>query len=100
MATEATTQTSALAAAAKRKEFARSMIEFARMLPVLVVICILFAFLTPIFLTQINIVNVVCQASINIVLAAGMTFVILTGGSIWRSDRCLDLPRSSRWSFH
>jgi ribose transport system permease protein len=50
------------------------------MLPVLIVICILFALLTPNFLTQNNIVNVVRQASINIVLAAGMTFVILTGG--------------------
>ena len=50
------------------------------MLPVLLVICILFALLTPNFLTQNNLVNVVRQASINIVLAAGMTFVILTGG--------------------
>jgi ribose transport system permease protein len=79
MATEATTQTAALAAA-KRKEFTRSVIELAGMLPVLVVICILFAVLTPNFLTQNNLVNVVRQASINIVLAAGMTFVILTGG--------------------
>jgi ribose transport system permease protein len=55
------------------------MIELAGMLPVLIVICILFAVLTPNFLTQNNIVNVVRQASINIVLAA-MTFVILTGG--------------------
>src|SRR6202011_1127835 len=79
MATEATTETSALAAA-KRKEFTRSMIELAGMLPVLIVIFILFAALTPNFLNQNNIVNVVRQASINIVLAAGMTFVILTGG--------------------
>ncbi|MEA3164379.1 MAG: ribose transport system permease protein, partial [Verrucomicrobiota bacterium] len=79
MATEATIETSALAAA-KRKEFTRSMIELAGMLPVLIVICILFAVLTPNFLTQNNMVNVVRQASINIVLAAGMTFVILTGG--------------------
>jgi ribose transport system permease protein len=79
MATEARTQTAALAAA-KRKEFTRSVIELAGMLPVLVVICILFAILTPNFLTQNNLVNVVRQASINIVLAAGMTFVILTGG--------------------
>src|ERR1700737_4858365 len=79
MATETTTDTAALAAA-KRKEFTRSMIELAGMLPVLIVICILFAVLTPNFLTQNNIVNVVRQASINIVLAAGMTFVILTGG--------------------
>jgi ribose transport system permease protein len=79
MATEATIDTTALAAA-KRKEFTRTMIELAGMLPVLIVICILFAVLTPNFLTQNNIVNVVRQASINIVLAAGMTFVILTGG--------------------
>ncbi|MGA7128975.1 MAG: ribose ABC transporter permease [Chthoniobacterales bacterium] len=50
------------------------------MLPVLILICILFAVLTPNFLTENNIINVVRQASINIVLAAGMTFVILTGG--------------------
>jgi ribose transport system permease protein len=79
MVTEATTQATALAAD-KRKEFTRSMIQMAGMVPVLVVICILFAFLTPNFLTQNNMVNVVRQASINIVLAAGMTFVILTGG--------------------
>src|ERR1700751_4049816 len=79
MATEAATETAALAAA-KRKEVTRSMIELAGMLPVLIVICILFAVLAPNFLTQNNIVNVVRQASINIVLAAGMTFVILTGG--------------------
>jgi len=79
MATEATTSAAALAAT-KRKELARSLIELAGMLPVLIVICILFALLTPNFLTQNNIVNVVRQASINIVLAAGMTFVILTGG--------------------
>src|SRR6202008_1577101 len=77
--TEATIDTTALAAA-KRKEFTRTMIELAGMLPVLIVICILFAVLTPNFLTQNNLVNVVRQASINIVLAAGMTFVILTGG--------------------
>src|SRR5215469_16957900 len=79
MATEATTSPAALAAA-KRKELTRSLIELAGMLPVLIVICILFALLTPNFLTENNIINVVRQASINIVLAAGMTFVILTGG--------------------
>jgi ribose transport system permease protein len=79
MVTEATTQTAAMAAD-KRKEFTRAMIQLAGMVPVLVVICILFALLTPNFLTQNNMVNVVRQASINIVLAAGMTFVILTGG--------------------
>src|ERR1700757_5224022 len=79
MPTEATTSAPGMAAA-RRKELTRSLIELAGMLPVLIVICILFAFLTPNFLTQNNMVNVVRQASINIVLAAGMTFVILTGG--------------------
>jgi ribose transport system permease protein len=79
MATEITTQAAELAET-KRKERTRSLIQLAGMLPVLVVICIFFAVLTPNFLTQNNMVNVVRQASINIVLAAGMTFVILTGG--------------------
>ena len=79
MATDTTTQAAELAAT-KRKERARSLIQLAGMLPVLVIICIFFAVLTPNFLTQNNIINVVRQASINIVLAAGMTFVILTGG--------------------
>lgn len=79
MATETTTQAAELAAT-NRKERVRSLIQLAGMLPVLIVICIFFAVLTPNFLTQNNMVNVVRQASINIVLAAGMTFVILTGG--------------------
>src|ERR1700726_4614266 len=79
MATEATIDTSALAAA-KRKEFMRTTIELAGMLPVLFVICVLFSVLTPNFLHENNIINVIRQASINIVLAAGMTFFILTGG--------------------
>jgi ribose transport system permease protein len=79
MATATITQSTELAAT-KRKERTRSLIQLAGMLPVLIVICIFFALLTPNFLTQNNLVNVVRQASINIVLAAGMTFVILTGG--------------------
>jgi ribose transport system permease protein len=79
MATETTIQT-AEPAATKRKDRTRVLIQLAGMLPVLLIICILFAVLTPNFLTQNNVVNVVRQASINIVLAAGMTFVILTGG--------------------
>ena len=61
------------------------------MFPGSVIICILFAVLTPNFLTQNNIVNVVRQASINIVLAAGMTFVILTGGIDLAAVRSLGL---------
>jgi ribose transport system permease protein len=79
MATDILTQPGDLAAP-KRKDTRGSLIQLAGMLPVLILICILFAVLTPNFLTENNIINVVRQASINIVLAAGMTFVILTGG--------------------
>jgi ribose transport system permease protein len=79
MATDILTQPGEVAAP-KRKELKSSLIQLAGMLPVLILICVLFAVLTPNFLTENNIINVVRQASINIVLAAGMTFVILTGG--------------------
>jgi ribose transport system permease protein len=48
--------------------------------PLLLGVVVLFALLTPNFLTGANLINVTRQASINIVLAAGMTFVILTRG--------------------
>jgi len=47
-------------------------------LPILVVIVILFAVLNGSFLRPNNLMNILRQASINIVLAAGMTLVILT----------------------
>jgi ribose transport system permease protein len=49
-------------------------------LPVLVLICVVFALLSANFATANNAINVLRQASINVVLAAGMTFVILTAG--------------------
>jgi ribose transport system permease protein len=63
----------------KRKSV-NNLLQIAGILPILVLICILFSFLTPNFLTGGNVVNILRQASINIVLATGMTFVILTGG--------------------
>jgi ribose transport system permease protein len=39
-----------------------------------------FAFISPSFLTTDNLLNVTLQASINAIIAAGMTFVILTSG--------------------
>jgi ribose transport system permease protein len=50
------------------------------MLPVLVLVCVVFQLLTDRFLTLQNLSIVMQQASINVVLAAGMTFVILTSG--------------------
>jgi ribose transport system permease protein len=57
-----------------------NFLQVAGILPILVLICILFALRSPNFLTPGNIVNIFRQASVNIVLATGMTFVILTGG--------------------
>ncbi|ASP23189.1 L-arabinose ABC transporter permease AraH (plasmid) [Antarctobacter heliothermus] len=50
------------------------------MLPVLILLAIGFQLMTGKFLSVNNISIVTQQASINVVLAAGMTFVILTGG--------------------
>ncbi|MBD8553632.1 ribose ABC transporter permease [Rhizobium sp. CFBP 8762] len=50
------------------------------MLPVLIILAIGFEVLSGRFMTVNNLSIVMQQASINIVLAAGMTFVILTGG--------------------
>src|SRR3954468_10098807 len=50
------------------------------MLPVLVLVCIVFQLLNDRFFSLQNLSIVAQQASINIVLAAGMTFVILTTG--------------------
>lgn len=46
----------------------------------LIVIVAVFGVVTPNFFTDANLLNITRQASINIVLAAGMTFIILTGG--------------------
>lgn len=64
----------------RQRQSINTLLQVAGILPILIIICILFAFLSPNFLTAGNIVNIFRQASINIVLAAGMTFVILTGG--------------------
>ncbi|HLO51172.1 MAG TPA: ribose ABC transporter permease [Kamptonema sp.] len=58
----------------------RNFIQVAGILPILIGICIIFSIVTPNFLSLGNLINVIRQASINIVLATGMTFVILTGG--------------------
>src|SRR5262245_25396380 len=58
----------------------RSTLTALGMLPVLVLLAIGFHLLSGRFLTVNNLSIVTQQASINTVLAAGMTFVILTGG--------------------
>jgi len=58
----------------------KGIIQAVGMLPVLILICIGFQLATGKFISARNLAIVTQQASINIVLAAGMTFVILTGG--------------------
>ncbi|MBD2017728.1 ribose ABC transporter permease [Microcoleus sp. FACHB-53] len=65
---------------ASKRQAWRNFIQVAGILPILLVICIVFSLVSPSFLSPGNLINVIRQASINIVLATGMTFVILTGG--------------------
>jgi ribose transport system permease protein len=58
----------------------QSLLRTVGMLPVLIVLCIGFEVLSGRFMSLDNLSIVKQQASINTVLAAGMTFVILTGG--------------------
>lgn len=67
-------------AKSRQRQSLNNFLQVAGILPILILICILFALLTPNFATAGNAVNILRQASINIVLATGMTFVILTGG--------------------
>ena len=46
----------------------------------LVLLCVALWILTPHFLTVANLLNIVQQTSINAIVAAGMTFVIISGG--------------------
>lgn len=61
-------------------ERARSSLAAMGMLPVLIALCIAFAAANGRFATLQNAIVILQQASINLVLACGMTFVILTGG--------------------
>lgn len=58
----------------------QAILKTVGMLPVLIVLCIGFEVMSGRFLSLDNLSIVAQQASINTVLAAGMTFVILTGG--------------------
>src|SRR5690349_7510757 len=76
------TATAGLAAAQETKrQRIRLLIRAAGMLPVLLILCGGFHFLSDgRFFTGQNLGIVLQQAAVNTVLAAGMTFVILTGG--------------------
>jgi len=72
----ADTQTQTL----QRRRAWRSTLQAIGMLPVLIILGIAFQLMSGRFLSIQNLSIVAQQASINTVLAAGMTFVILTGG--------------------
>ena len=75
------TSVDAQSKAAQRKLAVQQAIQILGMLPVLLLLCIAFHFLSDYrFFSLQNISIVMQQASINTVLAAGMTIVILTGG--------------------
>jgi ribose transport system permease protein len=73
-------RTSPQNAAANRKLRVQSLVRTLGMLPMLILLGLMFAVLSDRFLSLQNLSIVAQQASINTVLAAGMTFVILTGG--------------------
>lgn len=63
-----------------KKPWLNDLMQTVGILPILVLIVAIFGFVAPNFFTDSNLLNIARQASINIVLAAGMTFIILTGG--------------------
>ncbi|WP_395019112.1 ribose ABC transporter permease [Dongia sp.] len=63
-----------------RKQKMRTILQVAGMLPVLILLAVFFQLTTDRFMSWQNLSIVTQQAAINIVLAAGMTFVILTAG--------------------
>ena len=75
------TQTTELTRDAQlRRDRVRAVLRLSGMLPVLILLCIGFELASGRFLSVGNLSIVMQQTSINAVLAAGMTFVILTGG--------------------
>lgn len=66
--------------ASAKKMLMSDLMQTIGILPILILIVAVFGFIAPNFFTESNLLNITRQASINIVLAAGMTFIILTGG--------------------
>ena len=63
---------------AKKKELGSVLRNFA--LVFIIAIIVFMSFVSPVFMTSKNIINIIRQISINGIIAVGMTFVILTGG--------------------
>lgn len=80
MSTPLTAPTAAAAPASASSARGKEIMRALGMLPILVLLCIGFSFASDNFFSLQNLSIMTQQASINIVLAAGMTFVILTAG--------------------
>jgi len=78
--TSATTPQQVAKSASAKKMLMGDLMQTVGILPILILIVAVFGFIAPNFFTESNLLNITRQASINIVLAAGMTFIILTGG--------------------
>jgi ribose transport system permease protein len=78
--TNSSPQTSDSGSATNYRERMHAILRVSGMLPVLILLCIGFQLASGRFLSVGNLLIMLQQASINTVLAAGMTFVILTGG--------------------
>jgi len=75
-----TLENSPTVAAISKRERMRGLMRTVGMLPVLILLLVGFALMTDSFMTLQNLSIITQQASVNVVLAAGMTFVILTAG--------------------
>ena len=64
---------------AKKKELGSVLRNFALVF-IIIAIIVVMSFVSPVFMTSKNIINIIRQISINCIIAVGMTFVILTGG--------------------
>nr|MCR5734989.1 ABC transporter permease [Lachnospiraceae bacterium] len=64
---------------AKKKDLGKLLRQFGLFFVVLFII-VLMSFVSPVFMTNKNIINVLRQISLNGILSVGMTCVILTGG--------------------
>lgn len=80
MSTPLTAAPATAAPASARSARGKEIMRALGMLPILVLLCIGFSFASDNFFSLQNLSIMTQQASINIVLAAGMTFVILTAG--------------------
>ncbi len=87
----------AKSASAKKKMLMGDLMQTVGILPILILIVAVFGFIAPNFFTESNLLNITRQASINIVLAAGMTFIILTGGIDLSVGSILAPPQWPRW---